>query len=81
MTMEYIRQTYGVPAAGGARVTYSGGPMVQHGTIMGTKGKYLRIRLDGEARPMNFHPTWKLEYLPHEPICECGHCDLGAADV
>ena len=66
MSLEYIRRTYGVPAKRGGRVRYTGsehakGP--QDGTITGTRGGRLRIRLDGDSYSLPFHPTWKLEYL------------------
>ena len=65
MSMDYIRQAYGVPAKEGGRVKYTGdgkaGP--QLGTITGARGCYLLIRLDGEDRSEPYHPTWKLEYL------------------
>lgn len=60
MSMEYIRRYYGVPARRGARVKASG----EAGTIVASKGCYLRIRFDG--RPygrVNFHPTWEMEYV------------------
>lgn len=64
MSMKHIRDTYGVPAKRGGRVIYysAGGP--RFGTIAGSYGaSHIRIRLDGEAVTMLFHPTWKLEYL------------------
>lgn len=63
--MNYIRQTYGVPAKRGGRVKYTGsvGGHVQFGTIKSASGGYLVILLDGAKRSGNFHPTWKLEYL------------------
>ena len=66
MTMDYIRATYNVPAKGGGRIRYSGGPMIQEGTIVGCKGCLLRIRMDGSQLVMKYHPTWKMEYLPQE---------------
>lgn len=35
----------------------------QHGTITGSSGGYLRIRLDGNDFSFNYHPTWQLDYL------------------
>lgn len=60
MTMDYIRKTYGVPAKRGGRVTYRGAP----GKIIGTRGQYLRVVLDGTDVVLNCHPTWHIEYLP-----------------
>ena len=57
--MEYIRKCYQVPAKQGGRVRYKG----KLGTIVGSYGAYLRIRLDGENQAGNYHPTWKIEYL------------------
>ena len=56
--MEYIRRTYGVPAKRGGRVDYRG----QKGTITGSDGAYLLIRLDGEKRSKRYHPVWCLAY-------------------
>lgn len=64
MSIEYIRNTYGVDARRGGRVIYSGGPQPTQGTITGTDGAHLLIRLDGREHSDPFHPTWKLEYLP-----------------
>lgn len=57
--MEYIRDTYGVPARLGGRVKYKGKP----GTILGTRRQYLLIQLDGEEAKKPYHPTWEMEYL------------------
>ncbi len=64
MSMEYIRDTYRVPAKRGGRVEYSGdrgGPRL--GTITGTQSAHLLIKLDGEPEPSPYHPTWELRYL------------------
>lgn len=64
MTMAYIRDAYRVPAKRGGRVEYTGdrnGP--RFGTIIGTYGAKLKIRLDGETWAGSYHPTWKLRYL------------------
>ena len=60
MPMQYIRETYKVPAKRGGRVRYQGKSL---GTITSARGPHLRIRLDGEKRPGIYHPTWKIEYL------------------
>lgn len=59
MSMEYIRRAYNVPAKRGALVTFQGKP----GVITGSRGAYLRIRLDGEKRAGIYHPTWEIEYI------------------
>ncbi len=67
MSMDYIRRVYEVPAKRGAIVEYMAGDGERlRGTIVGAKGPYLRIRLDGNNRAMNFHPTWHLTYIGAE---------------
>ena len=63
MTIQSIRDRYGVPAKRGGRVRYTGGPEPQMGMIVAARGHYLRIRLDGEKRAGNYHPMWRIEYL------------------
>jgi len=63
MSFPWIRKNYGVPAKIGQRVEYTGGDAPQFGTIRGSKGAYLRIRLDGGQRLGLYHPTWELRYL------------------
>lgn len=58
-SLEYIRDHYRVPAAIGGRVLFEDRP----GTISGTTGHYLRIKLDDEPAVQTFHATWHLEYL------------------
>jgi hypothetical protein len=57
--MEYIRTYYGVNAKRGGRIVYKN----KSGTIVGSKGPYLRIRLDGEKKIGNYHPTYEITYL------------------
>ena len=64
MSMEYIRSTYKVPAKRGGRVEYTHPVPPRMGTITGTKGARLCVRLDGDDHSGNYHPTWKLTYLP-----------------
>lgn len=63
MTMDYIRQTYDVPAKRGARVEYTGGKAPEQGTITGADGAHLMIKLDSRKHSLPFHPTWELNYL------------------
>lgn len=63
MSMEFIRNTYGVPAMRGGRVEYTGGETPKRGTITSTNGAYLCVRIDGLKHSAHFHPTWKLNYL------------------
>lgn len=56
--IEYVRRYYRVPAKRGGRVQYTN----SHGdawlgTITGTVGAYLRVRLDGHRDALAFHPT------------------------
>lgn len=59
----YITRYYGVPAAIGGRVRYTGSGQPQLGTIEAVDGARLRIRLDGQSFVGLYHPTWELEYL------------------
>lgn len=61
MAMATIRKVRGVPAKRGMRVFDK--HKQQHGTITGSSGGYLRIRLDGNDFAFNYHPTWQLDYL------------------
>lgn len=67
MSMDYIRQSYGVPARRGGRVEFTGNGKVQLGTITAARGHYLRVRLDGDKAAGSFHPLWHLRYLPIQP--------------
>lgn len=67
MTMQWIRDHYGVPAKRGGRVRYSpcegSADKPRLGTITGAASPHLRVRLDGDRHSLPFHPTWQLEYL------------------
>lgn len=63
MSLDWIRKYYGVPAKRGGRVEYTGSGDTELGTITGTSGPHLSIRLDGRKNALPFHPTWKLRYL------------------
>ncbi len=69
-SLEYIRKRYRVPAELNGRVLYTGSGPGRRGTIIGTSGAYLAIRLDGEEGWAAYHPTWELEY-------ERDHAGLG----
>ena len=60
MSMDYIRNYYSVPAKRGRRVRLDGRP----GTIVGASAQWLRVRLDGDKRPVTAHPIWRMEYEP-----------------
>jgi len=59
LDLDYVRTTYEVPAKLNGRIEYKSKP----GTIVGAKGGYLRIRLDGENETKLYHPTWEMKYL------------------
>lgn len=59
--MQYIRETYGVPAQRGGRVEYTHSGRL--GTITGSRNAHLRIKLDGDRRSGIYHPTWQMRYL------------------
>lgn len=59
MSIEYVRNTYGVPARRGGRVRTRAGLL---GTITSATN-YVMVRLDGgRRRAMPYHPT-ELDYL------------------
>lgn len=66
MSLKYIRKAYDVPAKRGGRVLFRhmDGGGKSKGTITGSYGQYLRVRLDHSdlARPLKLHPTWNVEY-------------------
>ena len=64
MSMEYIRSTYKVPAKCGGRVVYTGLGVNELGTITGTRGAHILVRLDGDTESKPYHPTWEIQYLP-----------------
>lgn len=69
MTLDYIRNAYGVPAKLGGRVCYTGDRgREQFGTIKGARSGHINIRLDGSKFAQPFHPTWMLEYLADAPL-------------
>ena len=61
MSLAQIRITRNVPAKRGGRVFVRSRKMF--GTITGSFGGYIRIRLDGEKRSRIYHPTWTISYL------------------
>ena len=58
MSLDYIRECYGVPAKRGMTIIAQG----RKGTIVGARNAYLRVRLEGEKDVLSFHPTWEIEY-------------------
>lgn len=63
MSLAYIRDRYGVPAKRLGRVRYTHPHPPREGVIVGSRGAYLKVRLDGETTWKAFHPTWEIEYL------------------
>lgn len=63
--MDYIRRMYGVPAKRDMRVEYMSGRdyELMDGTIVGSSGARLRIRLDGNRHTTLHHPTYNLVYI------------------
>ncbi len=63
VSMDYIRKHYGVPAKRGGRVRTPSGKL---GTIVGSRGQYLRVRSDGYVSPIQYHPL-DVVYLDAPP--------------
>lgn len=59
---DYVRETYGVPAKRGMRVTMNGKP----GVITGASGQYVLVRFDGQKNSSRCHPTWEMNYEPEK---------------
>lgn len=67
MSIQWIRDSYSVPAKVRGRVEYTDGAgNVYSGTITGTRGPHLLIRLDHQVRSAPYHPTWNIRYLDGE---------------
>lgn len=58
MTMQYVRDYYGVPAKRGGRVRFEGR---SEGTILSATHR-LHVRFD-DGTVGWLHPTWEVEYL------------------
>ena len=75
-SIQWIRDHYGVPAKVGMRIIYApcegSRDLPRGGMIVGTKGPYLRIRLDGEKRIGSYHPTWQVQYPTPQPNVDEG---------
>ena len=65
MSMEYIRVNYGVPAKRGGRVEFRGAAIggVLAGVIVGSRGQYIRVRMDRTGLIWTLHPTSDLIYV------------------
>lgn len=64
--LSYISKYYSVPARRGGRVEYAGNGKIEQGTITGSSGAHLMVRIDGREDSSPFHPTWKIRYLEDE---------------
>jgi len=68
--MQYIRDTYNVPAKRGMGITYQkcghGDP--RRGWIVGSRGQYLRVRFAGNLGLFTLHPTWNIIYDQHNAV-------------
>jgi hypothetical protein len=65
MSMNSIRNAYGVPAKRGGRIQFTP-PFyrAQTGTITGTYEGHLLVRFDDQPdRLAAIHPSWKVTYL------------------
>lgn len=63
MTMQYVRDYYGVPAKRGGRVVYTGSLEPKHGVITSARGAKLMIHMEGLKHARPYHPTWEMQYL------------------
>ena len=64
MSMQHIRDYYGVPAKRGSRVKYTWRNPGRLGTVVGSQSQYLRVRFDDEPkRIFTLHATWELEFV------------------
>ena len=64
MSMQHIRDYYGVPAKRGARVKYTWRNPGRLGTVVGSRSQYLRVRFDDEPKRIEtVHATWELEFV------------------
>ena len=73
MSMKWIRDYYNVPAKRGKKIEWSGDDLAKfiygflyqpkRGTIVASRGGYLRVRFNGERHITTLHPTWKVRYL------------------
>jgi len=57
-SVEHIRNYYGLAVYGGMRVKHEGKP----GTIVGYRGQYIEVLIDGDDRPITCHATAEMEY-------------------
>ena len=67
MSLQYIRDTYGVPAKRGGRIEFKReNGAVFSGRITGSDGQYLSVRFDcfnTKNSAANLHPTYNIRYF------------------
>jgi len=63
VTIQWIRDSYSVPAKVRGRVEYTDRDKTYLGTITGTRGPHILVRLDHAVVSRPFHPTWNIRYL------------------
>lgn len=66
MSFDYINRNYQLSVKKGSRIAYTGDKKMGRrlGTVTGTHGAHLMIRLDGDKNSFPFHPTWEIEHNP-----------------
>lgn len=64
MSMEDIRNFYGINVKRGSKIIYTGNGYPQQGVVVGSIGGYLRIKINEKI--FTYHPTWKID------IVDCG---------
>jgi len=73
-SLAWVRRNYNVPAFKDVQITFQGKPAV----ILGGRRQYVRLRVEGEKRPVVTHPTWAITYLtlplPPTPRGWCDYC-------
>ena len=63
MSLEYIRNYYGVPATVGQLIRYTGGKEPKEGWIAGAESARLLVKYPGVDEHDILHPTREIEYL------------------
>jgi hypothetical protein len=64
MSLQWIRDNYGVPAKRGGQIIFEWPPEAHRpGTIVGSTGPHLKVRLVGDKHTSVLHPTWNVTYL------------------
>lgn len=70
--MKWIRDNYNVPAKRGARIEYNDSTALfimgflyktKRGTIVASRGQYIRVRFDNETIIRTLHPKCNVKYI------------------